>query len=129
MAFVTRTIGATADAMAPDGSEVRLLASTERCSMAHFRLAPGKTSKAVAHRTVEEVWYFVSGEGEMWRQGAGGEETVAVSAGVSIAIPVGVSFQFRSTGDSPLEAVAVTMPPWPGAGEAEFVASIWEATV
>ena len=34
--------------------------------------------------------------------------------------------QFRNTGEEdPLEAVAVTMPPWPGADEAESVPGPW----
>jgi mannose-6-phosphate isomerase-like protein (cupin superfamily) len=126
--FVTRVIAEKPDAMAPDGSEVRLLAATERGSMAHFRLPAGAVSKAVAHRTVEEVWFFTAGRGEMWRKSGEGEETVALYAGVSIAIPVGTAFQFRATGDSPLEAVAVTMPPWSGMEEAYAVEGIWEAT-
>jgi mannose-6-phosphate isomerase-like protein (cupin superfamily) len=112
--FVTRVIAEKPDAMAPDGSEVRLPA--------------GAVSKAVAHRTVEEVWFFTAGRGEMWRQSGKGEETVAVHAGVSIAIPLGAVFQFRATGDSPLEAVAVTMPPWPGMDEATPAEGVWEAT-
>ena len=36
--------------------------------MAHFELPPGETSTAVAHRTVEEVWFFLGGRGEMWRR-------------------------------------------------------------
>ena len=43
------------DAIAPDGSEVRLLSRTDRGSMAHFALAPHAVSRAVAHKTVEEV--------------------------------------------------------------------------
>ena len=126
--FVTRVIADKPDAMAPDGSEVRLLAATERGSMAHFSLPAGAVSKAVAHRTVEEVWFFIGGRGEMWRKSGGGEETVAVHAGVSIAIPVGTAFQFRATGASALEAVAVTIPPWPGMDEATPAEGVWEAT-
>jgi mannose-6-phosphate isomerase-like protein (cupin superfamily) len=127
--FATRVIADKADAMAPDGSEVRFLAATERGSMAHFRLPAGAASKAVAHRTVEEVWFFTGGRGEMWRRGGENEETVAVHAGVSISIPAGTAFQFRAAGDSPLEAVAVTMPPWPGPDEAEPAEGVWVATV
>ncbi len=65
----------------------------------------------------------------MWRRGGDDEETVAVHRGVSISIPAGTAFQFRAAGDSALEAVAVTMPPWPGAEEAEPAEGIWQATV
>ena len=49
--------------------------------------------------------------------------------GVSLTIPVGTRFQFRSFGPEPLAAVAVTMPPWPGEGEAMIVTGPWEPTV
>ena len=127
--FVTRMVGVDPDATAPDGSEVRLLAAAKRGSMAHFRLAAGAVSKPVRHRTVEELWYFVGGQGEMWRRDRGGEEVVPVATGVSVSIPVGTIFQFRATGDSLLEAVAVTMPPWPGMDEAVPAEGIWPPTV
>ena len=59
------------DVVAPDGSAVRILERVSRGSMAHFELAAGATSLAVRHRTVEELWYFVSGRGEMWLLVAG----------------------------------------------------------
>ena len=123
--FVTARLGATPDAIAPDGSEVRLLASASRGSMAHFRLASGSVSLAVVHRTVEELWYFTGGQGRMWRAAEDGEEVIDVGPGVSIAIAAGTRFQFRWDGDAPLEAVGVTMPPWPGMDEATRVQGIW----
>jgi mannose-6-phosphate isomerase-like protein (cupin superfamily) len=127
MSFVTRILKEEPDAMAPDGSEVRILAATPRGSMAHFELPEGAVSKAVAHKTVEEVWFFTAGEGKLWRKNENAEETINVHPGVSISIPVGTHFQFRSDGDEPLEAIGVTMPPWPGEDEAYAVAGIWEA--
>ena len=123
--FVTVRRSATPDVTAPDGSEVRLLAAVPRGSMAQFTLAPGAVSKAVAHRTVEEVWLVMRGEGRMWRRLGEDEETVRLEAGVSIAIPVGAHFQFRNDGDGPLDCVGVTMPPWPGMDEAYEVEGAW----
>ena len=128
MDFVTRRISASPDALAPDGSEVRILAAATRGSMAQFTLPPGAVSRAVAHRSVEEVWLFTGGRGRLWRKLGAREETIEVMPGVSIAIPVGASFQFRCDGDQPLVAVGVTMPPWPGDGEAYAVEGIWPAT-
>ena len=127
--FTTRKISAAPDAIAPDGSEVRLLGSSTRGSMAAFRLPAGAVSKAVAHRTVEEIWYFAAGRGRMWLRLGEREEITEVAPGVSIAIPTGTHFQFRCDGGEPLEAVAVTMPPWPGDEEAYPVAGKWEPTV
>jgi mannose-6-phosphate isomerase-like protein (cupin superfamily)/SAM-dependent methyltransferase len=89
--------------------------------MAHFELPPGHTSAAVSHRTVEEIWFLLSGRGEIWRSTDGHEDVVAVEAGTCLTIPLGTRFQFRSFGDEPLAAIGVTMPPWPGDGEATVV--------
>ena len=129
MTFETSKIGTEPDAIAPDGSEVRLLCSLARGSMAAFRLAPGSISRAVAHRTVEEIWCFTAGRGQMWRRSGDREEITEVASSVSITIPTGTHFQFRCNGSEPLEAIAVTMPPWPGADEAFVVPGKWEPTV
>jgi mannose-6-phosphate isomerase-like protein (cupin superfamily) len=125
----TTRLTAAPDAMAPDGAEVRLLAVTARGSMAQFTLPGRAVSRAMVHRTVEEVWLFLAGHGRMWRASGEREEVVQVGPGVSISIPVGVRFQFRSDSDEALVAVGVTMPPWPGAEEAVAVAGCWPASV
>lgn len=114
-----------ANHLAPDGSEVRELARLAGGTMAHFTLPPGASSKAVKHRTVEEIWFILAGRGRMWRRGADGERVTDLTPGLSITIPLGTAFQFRNDGDGPLTAVAITMPPWPGANEAVFVDGVW----
>ena len=116
------------DVVAADGSDVRVLLGLAGGTMAHFELRPGHTSTAVTHRTVEEIWFFLSGRGEMWRSQGGREEIVAVESGVCLTIPLGTRFQFRAFGDQALAAVAVAMPPWPGDGEAVRVHGKWEPT-
>ena len=125
----TRLLALDADVIAPDGCEVRLLALTSRGSMAHFTLGPGQVARAVAHRTVEELWFFVAGRGRMWRREGETEEVAEVAPGVSLSIPLGTHFQLRNDGAEPLAAVAVTMPPWPGEDEAFLVAGKWRASV
>lgn len=127
--FSTKRLPTAPDAIAPDGSDVRILLRLDGGSMAHFELAPGETSVAMAHRTVEEIWYFLSGRGEMWRKLNNHEEVVPVDLGVCITIPVGTHFQFRSFGYEPLAALGVTMPPWPGEGESYEVAEKWPRTM
>lgn len=127
--FLTKVLGSKPDAKAPDGSDVRLLLQMTRGSMAHFALDPRDVSRAVAHRTIEEIWYFLRGKGRMWRRLGLLEEIVDVYPGVSITIPTGANFQFRNDGDEPLEAIGVTMPPWPGADEAFEVDGIWQTTI
>jgi mannose-6-phosphate isomerase-like protein (cupin superfamily) len=127
--WATKRLPARADAVAPDGSDVRLLLGLRHGGMAHFELAPGETSVAVVHRTVEEIWFFLGGRGEMWRAGEAREEVVDVEPGVCLTIPLGTRFQFRALGAEPLAALGVTMPPWPGDGEAMPVEGRWAPSV
>ena len=128
-ALQTKLLPPDRDAVAPDGSDVRLLLEVRGGGMAHFELAALETSLAVRHRSVEEIWYFLSGNGEMWRKSGDDEAVVAVSTGVCITIPRGTAFQLRATGQGPLAAIGATIPPWPGTGEAMVVSGPWEATV
>ncbi len=129
MGFSTQTMATAIEVTAPDGSMVRVLAVANRGGMAHFALPSHGIARALAHRTVEELWFVVSGRGRMWRRDADAEEVVVLEHGVSLAIPCGTSFQFRSDSAEPLHAIGVTMPPWPGEDEAVFVEGPWEATV
>ena len=129
-AFETKHLPEKRDAIAPDGSDVRILLGLRSGGMAHFELAPNQVSRAVTHRTVEEIWYFISGRGQMWRKQDDRAGVVDdVFPGVCLTIPLGTHFQFRSFGDEPLAAIGVTMPPWPGDEEAIVVSGQWQPTI
>ena len=117
------------DVVSPGGFDVRLLLELRCGGMAHFELGPGETSTAVTHRTVEEIWFFVSGRGQMWRKQNGRAEVVDVFPGVCLTIPLGTHLQVRAFGYEPLSAVGLTMPPWPGEEEAIIVTGEWQPTV
>ena len=110
---------------APDGSDVRPLLGLGAGSVVHCTLQPRKVSSAVVHCTVEEIWYFTGGRGRLWRRQGDREESVEVAQGTCVTIPLGTSFQFKSTGDEPLTFICITMPPWPGNEEAERVEGPW----
>ena len=127
--FDTKRLPVARDAIAPDGSNVRILLGLKGGGLAHFELDSGETSIAVSHRTVEEIWYVLSGRGEMWRKQGERELIVPIDSGVSFTLPVGTQFQFRVLGDQALAAIGVTMPPWPGQNEAFEVQGPWTPTV
>ncbi len=129
MSFETHTVPRAFHAIAPDGSEIRLLTALSGGSMAHCTLPAGAVTLAVRHRTVEELWYVVGGRGEIWRRHGEREEVVELVPGVSASIPLGTHFQFRAAPDEALEVVLVTMPPWPGEDEAVRVPDHWPPTV
>ncbi len=124
--FETVHLNPDFDIIAPDGSEIRILGRVSGGSMAHGTLRPGAISRAIVHRTVEEIWYVLSGRAEIWRCHKFGELVVEVGAGTSITIPAGTRFQFRTIGSEPFRFIMSTMPPWPGNGEAVRVPDHWE---
>ena len=125
MTFSSAIPAAAHDVLAPDGSEIRFLPQLKGGSMVHCTLPPGGISLAVAHRTVEELWYVLSGAGELWRAQDGREEVVPMLPGTAHTIPLGAHFQFRNPGPAPLAFVIVTMTPWPGMDEAVRVTDHW----
>ena len=79
-----------------------------------------------------EIYFGLSGGGELWRALDDAEEvvelvpgccatippSVALHQGRGATIPCGAAFQFRATGQDPLRVVILTTPLWPGAEEA-----------
>lgn len=126
--FATQHLQHADRVIAPDGSSVRALLALSGASMACFELHAGQTTRAVTHRTVEELWFVRSGNGEIWRKCRGVEETTQLTAGVCVSIPRGTHFQFRAAELSSLLIVGVTVPAWPGEDEAVFVIGPWTAS-
>jgi len=126
--FEIKSLPQDKDAIAPDGSEVRILLGLEgRGSTAEFRLRPGQVARAVTHKTVHEIWYVLSGEGEMWRSQDGHEEITDLRPGVCLTLPLGTRFQFSASGATPLQVFGVTMPPWPNTpDEATVIDGPWK---
>ncbi len=125
--FESNHVKADYDVLAPDGSEIRLLHSFPGASVVHCRLPAGAVSIPVRHRTVEEIWFFLAGKGQVWRKQGEREQLLDVAPGMSLTIPLGTQFQFRNTGEVPLEFVIVTTPPWPGEDEAVLLdAGCWD---
>lgn len=123
--FATGQLPEDYDVLAPDGSEIRFLSTVKGGSMVHCTLPPGGVSLAVTHQTVEEMWYFVGGVGEVWRKQGESEEIVPATPGAFLNIALGAHFQFRNTGKEPLCFIIATTPPWPGDDEAQRVSDYW----
>jgi mannose-6-phosphate isomerase-like protein (cupin superfamily) len=124
--FATMQLPEEYDYLAPDGSEIRELLAGRRGNMAHCVLPPGRVSQATSHRTVEEIWYCLSGQGQMWRKLEEAEEITELRPGTSVTNPTGTHFQFRNTGRDPLVILIACMPPWPGPEEARVVPGPWQ---
>ena len=114
------------DVLAPDGTEIRVLAQLSNGGMAHGTLPAGCTSLAIKHRTVAELWFVLGGSAEIWRRLGDIESVDIVQPGQSLTIPKGTEFQFRTSGPEPFTFIMCTMPPWPGPDEALFIEGKWK---
>ena len=118
---------AAPDTLAPDGSEIRLLVgdaqAATRASLCEATLPAGGVSRPVWHRTVEEIWYVLEGQGEVWRCPPGADPAsvpaVEVGPGDALVIPTGWRFQFRAGAAGCFRFLCYTSPPWPGVDEAQ----------
>ena len=122
----TKILTSNNDYLAPDHSEIRLLSRLKSGSMAHCILPAGETSLAVKHKSVEEIWYVMEGEGSLWRKNEKYESVISLKEGTSLTIPPQTDFQFRNDGNTPLKIVIVTIPAWPGKQEAQYVEGYWK---
>jgi mannose-6-phosphate isomerase-like protein (cupin superfamily) len=102
MNFQTVELPQKASYNAPDGSEIRLLWDMNGGGLSHCTLPPKRTSFAVTHKTIEEIWYFVQGHGQVWRKLGDQESEVDVEQGICLTIPSKTHFQFRNIGSEPL---------------------------
>lgn len=63
----------------------------------------GKTHKAHSHKTMEEIFYFTEGEGEIRI----GEEIETVGPGDRIIVPATLEHQIKNTGNTELKYIGV----------------------
>ena len=71
-----------------------------------WELDPGVSEGSHVHKdpsSLEEVYYFLQGEGTMQVDG----EDVPISAGDAIMVPPGADHGFRNTGSGPLKLVII----------------------
>ena len=69
-----------------------------------WELAPGVSEGAHTHEgenSLEELYYFLEGRGEMWF----GDETLEVQAGEAVLVPVGIDHGMRNPSDAPLKLI------------------------
>lgn len=91
-----------------DGSQIRELAHTGRQSLAEATVPSGASTIRHLHRTSEELYLFVSGEGTLE---LGGERR-DVAAGDCVVIPPGEVHGLDNPGSSPLVLLCCCSPPY-----------------
>lgn len=115
------------DYLSPSGFEIRLVRSENGGGLAHCTLPPGAVSRAIQHESVEELWCFIQGEGQVWHKLGNHEEVMDVKAGTNLSIPAGARFQLRNTAHQPLCFIVSPIPGRPDKKEVVRVEDYWHA--
>jgi len=94
-----------------DGSEIRELlayrnSSIRQQSLAEARVAPGQTTTPHYHPRTEEIYYILSGRGQMRI----GDELRRVGPGDAIAIPPGKTHAIANDGGETLKFLCCCAP-------------------
>lgn len=95
----------------PHGSQIRPLidrttSPITQCSLAEETLPPGHRVAPHHHEVLEEIYYVLTGTGEM----TVGDETRAVGAGDAIYIPKRQRHTLVNTGAEPMRIVLICGP-------------------
>lgn len=96
-----------------DGSSIRELVgvpsgNATQQSVAEATVPPGGKTIEHYHRTTEEVYLFLGGEGRMRL----GDEEAAVCGGDTVVIPPGVRHKLWNEGAEPLVLLCCCAPPY-----------------
>ena len=111
---------------APDGSRIIKFQDVRYGGLCHAIFPPQSIAKSQKHKTVDEIWYCIQGNGKIWIKKGKTEKISKIKAKDGFNIPSGTHFQVRNDSKEPLIFVIATMPPWPGASEAIRVVDHWK---
>ncbi len=98
----TKQVPQDRDYLAPNGSEMQLLPEVGGGDPSYCTLPVGGVSKAVSHRTVDEIRCFVFGKGHVWPKRGCQKSAGEAAPGSCLTIPCATTFRFRNTGDESL---------------------------
>lgn len=82
--------------------------TTERHSIAHVVIPPGKSSRVHFHPEAEESYYMISGQARFVLDG----ESTIIGPGHTVLIPPNKSHQIINIGSEDLEFLAICVPAW-----------------
>jgi mannose-6-phosphate isomerase-like protein (cupin superfamily) len=99
-AFITKDNSEIREIMAPANSSV------ERQSLAEAVVYPRDCTFPHVHKTTEEIYYILQGQGVIWLE----EEQCEVNALDAIAILPGTKHKIKCTGDKPLVFLCMCVP-------------------
>jgi mannose-6-phosphate isomerase-like protein (cupin superfamily) len=107
------SLPASPDDVSPDGgAEIRHLLVSPRGDLTHAVCLEGSTSGVHHLPELDEGYFVLSGEGEIWRQTDERDGVTALRPGRWVAMPAGMRFQYRANLGSNVVFLVVVLPSW-----------------
>ena len=112
--------------ISPSGvTEIRTLPSFVEGEIVHARLPGGHPSTAARLNGCGEIFYILSGEGELWRRTGPVEAVTQLRPGRCVTLPPGIDFQYRATSER-MDFLVATAPRWQRSNWAEAERRYWQ---
>jgi mannose-6-phosphate isomerase-like protein (cupin superfamily) len=92
-------------------AEIRLLPSFPTGELAHARIVSRQPSRSARLVGVGELFYVLSGEGELWRRTGGLSDVSQLVPRRCVSLPPGIDYQYRVSGGT-LDFIVLTAPRW-----------------
>ena len=106
-------ISADPDAVSPGGgAEIRHIVSSPLGDLTHAVCPSGHVAPTHHLPELDEEYYVLAGEGEIWRATDEREAVTALRPGRWVQMPAGVRFQYRANRGSSLVFLVVVLPGW-----------------
>jgi mannose-6-phosphate isomerase-like protein (cupin superfamily) len=103
-----RSIDAVEPFVTKDGSTIRELHHTSVQSLAEATLEVEQATERHYHRSAEEIYFVLKGQGKMEVDG----ETSFLKPGDSVLIPAGAWHELENNGTSELRILCMCAPPY-----------------
>jgi mannose-6-phosphate isomerase-like protein (cupin superfamily) len=103
-----RSIDAVEPFVTKDGSTIRELHHTSVQSLAEATLEVEQATERHYHRSAEEIYFVLKGQGKMEVDG----ETSFLKQGDSVLIPAGAWHELENNGTSELRILCMCAPPY-----------------
>lgn len=113
MAGSTHVLSAEPDAVSPGGgAEIRHILSSPQGDLTHAVCPAGHVAPTHHLPELDEAYYVLAGEGEIWRATDEREAVTALRPGRWVQLPAGLRFQYRANRGSSLVFLVVVLPSW-----------------
>ena len=113
MSFVTKVLPGEPDSVSPGGgAEIRHIITSPPGDLTHAVCPAGYVAPTHHLPELDELYYVLAGEGEIWRETDARAGVTALRPGRWVQLPAGMRFQYRANCGSSLVFLVVVLPSW-----------------